>query len=69
MTSSEVPQDSTTSFTPPNIVNSSELAATERMLQNWIGRRNEAPTQPLQSKRARLLRKLSDLTSFQRRKG
>lgn len=69
MTSSKPAQTSTSSLAPLSTVDSSEIAATQQMLNEWLGQRAQAPTQPVQAKRARLLKKLSDLTLKQQPTG
>ena len=66
MTSSAAPQTSTSSLAPSNTAGSSNQAGLQEMLNGWLQGKSKAPTQPVQAKRARLLKKLSDLTSFQR---
>lgn len=69
MNSSAVPPTSTSSLAPMNTADSSSPAALHEMMQSWLQGKSKAPTQPVQAKRARLLKKLSDLTSFQQQSG
>lgn len=64
--SSGVQATSTPSLMPQNTAGSSRAASTQQLLSEWLVGKGKAPTQPVQAKRARLLQKLSDLTSFQK---